>query len=68
MLNLWKCTLDCQVNLILWETIFEVKLNEYFIKTRLPHTHVKRIAYYIRELALIMSFLFEQYLCIKVLN
>lgn len=68
MLNFWTYILVYQVNPILWETIFESKLNEYFIKTRLPHIDDKGITHCIIELALIMSFLFEQYLCFKDMN
>lgn len=60
MLNFWTYILVYQVNPIIWETIFESKLNEYFIKTRLPHIHDKGITHCIIEHALIMSFLFEQ--------
>lgn len=45
MLNLWKNILVNQVNSILWETIFESKLNEYLIKTRLLHPYGKRVTY-----------------------
>lgn len=59
---------SCHLYSVLWKTIFEGKLNEYFIKTRLPHTHDKVTDSYIAIKLALCLFYLNNSICVLKLN